>query len=160
MAMRMTSFNASTLAYLSAKRDSDLLMQLSKKILKDKPMIEKIIQYKAFDGEVFDTLKEAEEYQNSLEVVKNKLYHDFLKTYSGQSLLKEHSLDKWGNWKIEGEDPNCDFGGSHHSPHLEYVYGPLRQVIKYAVGLEGFWRAGAGGKISFVDIKVLDEILK
>ena len=124
-------------------------------------MIQKIVQYKAFDGNVFDTLTEAEDYENSLKGAADKLYHDFLKTYSGERLLKEHSLDKWGNWKIEGEDPNCDFGGFHHSPHLEYVYGPLRQVIKYAVGLECFWPLGACRvKISFVDIKVLDEILK
>ena len=123
-------------------------------------MVQKIEKYKTTDGKIFDTLTEAEDYENSAKAAKNSLYNDFLKTYSGERLLKEHSLDKWGNWKIEGEDPNCDFGGFHHSPHLEYVYGPLRQVIKYAVGLEGFWQWGAGGKISFVDIKVLDEIIK
>lgn len=71
----------------------------------------------------------------------------FLRTYSGQELLKQHYVGDIGTWNIYGEDPNCDMGGSHHTPFLETVEGPLSQVIDYAVNLKGFWCWGGGGRI-------------
>jgi len=68
-------------------------------------------------------------------------------TYSGRELQKEHDLEETGLWKILGEDPNCDWGGSHHQPDLGIVEGKLRDVISYAVELPNFWTWGGGGSI-------------
>jgi hypothetical protein len=67
--------------------------------------------------------------------------------WSGRELLKKHSLDEIGVWKILGEDPNCDFGGHHHQPELAIVEGKLGDIIAYAVELTSFWQWGAGGVI-------------
>jgi hypothetical protein len=56
-------------------------------------------------------------------------------------------LDKYGVYHIKGEDPNCDFGGSHHEPDLGYLEGPLWAVINEAVELSGFFSWGGGGKV-------------
>jgi hypothetical protein len=79
----------------------------------------------------------------------------FLSGYSGQKLLEKHNLSEYGNWKIHGEDPNCDFGGHHHQPYLGTVEGTLDKVIDYAVNLPSFWQWGAGGEITKVEIKKL-----
>jgi hypothetical protein len=71
----------------------------------------------------------------------------FETTYSYVTLIKKHKLDEQGIWEIRGEDPNCDFGGSHHQPYLNTVEGALTDVIDHAVGLVGFWGWGAGGDI-------------
>lgn len=68
-------------------------------------------------------------------------------SYSGRELLKKHSLDETGTWKILGEDPNCDFGGHHYQPDLGMVEGRLGDIIAYAVELPSFWQWGAGGDI-------------
>ena len=78
-------------------------------------------------------------------------YKQFTETsYSGRELLKKHRLNDYGFWKIEGEDPNCDLGGSHSNPYLGIVEGKLEDVIRYAVDLPGFWSWGGGGNISLV----------
>jgi len=75
-------------------------------------------------------------------------YTKFLETsYSGRELLKKHSLTETGLWQIFGEDPNCDFGGSHHNPDLGFAEGDLKSVIEYAVELPQFWTWGGGGSI-------------
>jgi hypothetical protein len=79
--------------------------------------------------------------------VKKDLIAQFKKTYNGQELLKKHSLDEEGNWRIFGEDPNCDFGGHHHQPELGLVTGRLEDVIEHAVNLDRFWQWGSGGDI-------------
>lgn len=81
---------------------------------------------------------------------------DYLKTYSGKALLEQHSLDEVGVWKIYGEDPNCDFGGYHHEPHLTTVSGRLSDVVAYAEQLSGFWQWGSGGKI----VKQQETVIK
>ena len=68
-------------------------------------------------------------------------------SYSGRELLKKHSLDETGTWKILGEDPNCEFGGHHYQPDLGMVEGRLGDIIAYAVELPSFWQWGAGGDI-------------
>jgi len=68
-------------------------------------------------------------------------------TYAGKKLLEKHSLDTYGVWRIYGEDPNCDFGGHHHTPFLETVEGKLSDVIAYAEQLSGFYQWGGGGEI-------------
>lgn len=69
--------------------------------------------------------------------------------------MRKHKLEEYGIWKILGEDPNCDFGGSHHNPYLGIVEGILDDVIKYAESLPNFWQWGAGGIIEKVDIKTV-----
>lgn len=74
-------------------------------------------------------------------------YDNFLATNSGKRLLDNHSLTEYGVWRIFGEDPNCDFGGSHHQPELGIVEGKLEDVIEHAVELNNFWTWGGGGSI-------------
>lgn len=68
--------------------------------------------------------------------------------YCGREILKKHGLEEFGTWHIRGEDPNCDFGGSHHQPDLGYFTGTLRECIKYAIELPDFWTWGGGGRIT------------
>lgn len=85
-------------------------------------------------------------------------YEQFTETtYSGKKLLESHSLSETGTWRILGEDPNCDFGGPHHSPFLGTVEGKLEDVIRYAVELPGFWQWGFGGSIEKVEVKKIDS---
>lgn len=83
----------------------------------------------------------------------------FRNTNSGKELLKNHSLDEIGVWRIRGEDPNCDFGGHHHEPELATVEGRLDDAIEYAVSLRGFWAWGSGGRIQKLSAPIkLDQI--
>ena len=79
-------------------------------------------------------------------------YDRYISTNSGRSLLREHSLTEVATWRILGEDPNCDFGGSHHQPVLGYRVGQLSDVIREAVELEQFWKWGSGGNIEKITI--------
>lgn len=77
-----------------------------------------------------------------------KQYKQYIEvSYSGRKLLEQHSLNEEGLWKIYGEDPNCDWGGSHHEPELGIVEGKLKDVIEYAIELPNFWTWGGGGRI-------------
>lgn len=80
-------------------------------------------------------------------------YDRYLKTYYGRELLKEHSLDEEGYWKVYGEDPNPDMGGSHHEPEIGLYEGKLKTVIEIAVELDRFWQWGGGGRIKKVELK-------
>lgn len=80
--------------------------------------------------------------------MSSKQYKQYTEvSWSGRELLKKHSLDETGFWKIKGEDPNCDLGGHHYQPELGIVEGRLEDVIRYAVELKSFWTWGAGGDI-------------
>lgn len=83
----------------------------------------------------------------------------YMNSYFCRRMLEKHSLDEIGQWEIYGEDPNCDFGGHHHSPYLETVEGSLDSVIDYAVQLPGFWQWGAGGEIIKTEVKKI-KVLK
>ena len=84
----------------------------------------------------------------------NAKYHQYTTiSYAGRRLLENHSLSETGHWQIYGEDPNADFGGTHHEPELGIVSGKLDDVIKYAVDLPKFWTWGGGGRIVKVEIK-------
>lgn len=80
----------------------------------------------------------------------------YQRTYSYKSLLEKHGLSEYGTWQIKGEDPNCDWGGHHHQPHIETVEGKLEDVIKYGVELPQFWQWGAGG--DFVKVQVTKKL--
>ncbi len=62
------------------------------------------------------------------------------------------SSEKKQVWKIEGEDPNCDFGGSHHSPCLGYFKGTFIQVAEYALTLPNFVTWGGGGRLVPINV--------
>lgn len=84
-------------------------------------------------------------------------YAQFMQTYSGQELLKKHSLDEEGTWEILGEDPNYDFGGHHHNPQLGIYTGRLRDIIDMAVEMRSFSTWGGGGLIRKVNITKVDR---
>jgi hypothetical protein len=64
-----------------------------------------------------------------------------------KNLLTEFPKDTVGVWTIYGEDSNCDLGGFHSEPLLEVVYGTYKNVVEYAIGLDGFFAWGSGGRI-------------
>ncbi len=74
-------------------------------------------------------------------------------SYNGRKLLEQHSLTDIGIWHIQGEDPNCDFGGSHYQPSLGYFEGTLDDIIDLAVVLPKFWNWGAGGSITKINVQ-------
>lgn len=84
-------------------------------------------------------------------------YDRFFSTNSCKGLLKKHSLSETGIWVVFGEDTNCDYGGSHSQPILNYYEGKLDQVIHAATSLPGFYSWGAGGNIQKVVPLILCE---
>jgi hypothetical protein len=74
-------------------------------------------------------------------------------TYAGKRLLEKHSLDEEGYWKMLGEDPNCDMGGSHHQPDLGTYFGTLQKVLEIAVQHSDWAAWGGGGDIVKVNVK-------
>lgn len=81
----------------------------------------------------------------------------FRDTLSGKRLLDKYPLNTSGTWRIQGEDPNCDFNGPHHQPDLGVVEGTLSDVIEYAVDLEHYWTWGSGGDITPITVKKIDS---
>lgn len=80
--------------------------------------------------------------------------HKYLtSTYSGQELMKKHSLEEYGIWQIYGEDPNCDFGGSHYEPILDTIEGKLLDVVQIGVSLPRFYTWGGGGRFVKIEVK-------
>lgn len=47
----------------------------------------------------------------------------------GGSLPK---LDTYAVWEVRGADPNCDLGGSHHTPLIGYYEGKFEDVFNLA----------------------------
>jgi hypothetical protein len=74
----------------------------------------------------------------------------FMNCYGGRDLMTNHSMDEYGIWEVRGEDPNCDLGGYHGNPILATLQGTLKDVIREAVIMPGFWQWGSGGKINKV----------
>jgi hypothetical protein len=98
------------------------------------------------DNEISRLKKEKDEILYKIEREKTN-YDRFMTTYSGKKLLEEYSLTESGVWEVYGEDPNCDFGGYHHTPFLGLYEGTLENVIRTAVELSSFWQWGGGGEI-------------
>lgn len=61
-----------------------------------------------------------------------------------------------GLWKIHGEDPNCDMGGSHSEPDLGTVLGTYARAVDYALEQPAFIVWGGGGRIERLDDRVVD----
>lgn len=85
-------------------------------------------------------------------------YERYLDTYAGKHL--DHRLDKFGTWKVLGEDPNCDFGGPHHEPYLATIEGRLGDVIRRAVDMNRFWTWGAGGRFVLIKVETVTTLDK
>lgn len=83
---------------------------------------------------------------------------NFLRGYSGKELMKKHNLSDFGKWEILGEDPNCDFAGTHTQPHIAYVEGTLEEAIKYAVKQPRWETWGGGGTIKPIDEKLIIKL--
>lgn len=80
----------------------------------------------------------------------------YLKRYAGKDLLKRHTLDEQGVWKVLGEDPNPDMGGPPYNPILGHFTGSLRDAIAWGVMQPKFWSWGGGGYF----IKIAEEEAK
>ena len=95
-----------------------------------------------------EKLESLEKYSES----KQKARDYLARSYSGRKLLENHSLNEKGLWMIKGEDPNCDFGGSHHNPEIGVFNGTLEQATVYAVQQPKFYTWGSGGKIEKINV--------
>jgi hypothetical protein len=91
-------------------------------------------------------------------MIMNDRVKTFLNSYSGQALLKKHSLADYGIWKVRGEDSNPDMGGYHNPPELGIFEGKLEDVINYAVNLSGWYTWGSGGDIEAYSHKKIKKI--
>lgn len=112
--------------------------------------------YKHEDGTEFESEAAVIAYSNKKSHDISKLVAQYKKTYRFSELMKNYSLTEMGIWEIYGEDPNCEFSGYHHEPHLETVSGTLDDTIRYAVGLPNFWQWGSGGRIKHAkEVKIL-----
>ena len=98
------------------------------------------------------TEKENLEAIERLPEVQKKVKDYLDRTYSGNRLLENHSLNEKGLWKVRGEDPNCDLGGYHHQPDLGVVDGTLQEALEYGVMHKDFYHWGAGGDFEKLDI--------
>lgn len=90
----------------------------------------------------------------SKQAAKPTALERYKNTYSYKSLISKHKLTETGLWKVRGEDPNCDFGGSHHMPDLGTYEGKLEDIVAYAVTLPSFWQWGGGGDITKVSLPI------
>ena len=64
-------------------------------------------------------------------------------------LLGNYASDDQGTWTIFGEDHNADLSGPHSEPKLgPPVTGTYKNVVEYALTLDGFFTWGFGGRIS------------
>lgn len=116
--------------------------------------ITKVVTYECSDGKLFDNANLADIHERAIQMVAKDRYTKWMQSsYSGKKLLEKHSLNETGTWRIRGEDPNCDFGGSHYQPDLGTVEGRLEDVIRYAVSKPNFFTWGSGGDITKVEIK-------
>lgn len=81
-----------------------------------------------------------------------RLREQYEKTYNYANLIKKYNLNEIGIWGVEGEDPNCDLGGSHFPPVLGTFTGKLEDVLNHVIALPGFWSWGGGGTIKKITV--------
>lgn len=105
------------------------------------------------NGVMYDNKQAAEKALADLQRYTDNPAAKYLETsYSGQDLLKKHSLDEQGLWHVMGEDPNADFGGAHRNPTIGFVNGSLFAAVNWAVKQKDFYTWGAGGILVKVDV--------
>lgn len=110
-------------------------------------------QIKALEAIKQQLQKQLENEKLSLVHPNEKVAKYLKNTYNGQSLFQKHKLNETGVWEIYGEDPNCDLGGSHHTPKLGTFSGTLSNVLEIAVNLSDFYTWGGGGEICKINIQ-------
>src|SRR5687767_10414836 len=72
--------------------------------------------------------------------------------------MKEtYANDEEGIWLVRGEDPNCDWGGSHVMPTLGYFSGKYKHVKELAKSLAGWITWGHGGSITKLYVTPVDD---
>lgn len=103
-------------------------------------------------SELNEKISILEKQKEKLKYEEGRLHHNddvdkFLRGFYGERLMKEHHISDYGLWEILGEDPNCDYSGSHIQPHIAYVEGTLEQAILYAVKQPKWNTWGTGGNI-------------
>lgn len=67
------------------------------------------------------------------------------------------TVDPFGIWQVFGEDPNCDFGGSHIEPTLGFFEGKRSEVLAYAKLLPKWITCGDGGRIKRINVTKVDK---
>lgn len=112
-------------------------------------------QIKALEAQKQQLQKQLESEKLSAVHPNEKVANYLTGPYNGRELFKKHKLDEEGIWEIYGEDPNCDFGGSHHMPKLGTFSGTLSKVLEIAVNLSGFYTWGGGGEIRKIEIQTV-----
>lgn len=118
----------------------------------------------SYDRKIEDLKKQIKELEKEKETYENNMlqFNESSKRWHGSNsfnkLLKEHTLEEYGIWKIYGEDPNADYFGSHSQPFLGKVEGKLIEVINYATKLHGFFQWGAGGEIRKSDKEEIKKL--
>lgn len=99
--------------------------------------------YEASDGTTFNSMKDAQAHQNSIELNAARLYNDYLRV-KGLSDT-DPSLVDFSVWLVRlAVNPNVE----------RYVRGTYREAIKYACTLTGFWDCRRPGSI--IRIKCID----
>lgn len=64
-------------------------------------------------------------------------------------LLENYNAEDQGTWDIFGENYGEDpSSGPHYEPKMDTVTGTYKNVVEYALTLNGFFRWGRGGRIS------------
>lgn len=114
-------------------------------------------------NELNEQIKQLQEEKRILEYEAGRKHPNdhvdrFLRGYYGETLMKEHKLSDVGIWEILGEDPNCDFGGSHVQPHIGYVEGTLEKALLYAVKQPKWYSWGAGGTVKPITEKLIVKL--
>lgn len=64
-----------------------------------------------------------------------------------ERLLSNYPADDHGVWRIFGEEHNPELSGPHNEQKLQEVTGTYKNVVEYAIHLEGFFTWGYGGRI-------------
>ncbi len=106
--------------------------------------------FQAEDGQVFETASACQTHEMLLARKRDDNLTKYKNGYSYQN--SKYSDNEYGTWQVYGEDPNCDFGGHHHSPYLATYQGKFIDVARKAVELVGFWQWGAGGEIRKIEV--------
>jgi len=85
---------------------------------------------------------------------------DFWNGWAGKELkakLANGTYKAEATWHIRGEDPNCDFGGHHHMPHIAHVHGNIYDIVKLAVQHKKFYQWGSGGDFTPISALSIEE---
>ena len=114
-------------------------------------------------NELTDKLKELKDKKIKIEFEAGRLHHNddvnnYLMGYGGKRLIEKYELTYYGIWEILGEDPNCDYAGSHHQPHIAYVEGTLEKALLYAVKQPKWLTWGGGGDIKPIPEKLIIKL--